>query len=97
MSWKRLDVDPDAVARGAAAALTAAFAAAFANAGAPRNAALFEGGEDGGLQFYFSPGACLLFEQTLKTFALKKTGAPPPGARLAVGDPGTWSPGAPDA
>ncbi len=94
MGWKRLDVMGDAVARGAAAAVKAAFAAAYAKAGAPRNAALFEVTDPEGVQFYFSPGGADVFDAALKALPLKPAGAPPAGARLAVGDAAMWTPGA---
>ncbi len=92
MTWKRLDVSPDA-----AASLKTAFAETFARAGRPRNAAVFEVadeivGEDA-VQLYLSPGASLLFETALKVMATKNAGAPPPGAALVFGDRGTWGGG----
>ncbi|MGE3333030.1 MAG: hypothetical protein AB7I36_05260 [Rhodospirillaceae bacterium] len=85
MTWKRLDVSPDA-----AATLKTAFAETFERAGQPRNAALFEVAAESGMQLYLSPGASALFEATLKAVAKKGAGAPPPGAQLVVGDPATW-------
>lgn len=86
MSWKRLDVGPDA-----ADVLKTSFETAFARSGKPRNAALFEVAAGEGVQLYFSPGGAELFETTLKTMTKKNAGAPPPEARLVVGDPATWS------
>lgn len=92
MSWKRLDFNADAVARGTAAAVKAAFAGVFETAGRPRNAAMFEAAADGGLHLYFSPGAAVLFAETLKVMTTTRSGAPPADARLAAGDPETWDP-----
>jgi hypothetical protein len=58
----------------------------------PGNAALFELTDPAGVQFFFSPGAAVLFEATLSTFTTKRGEAPPPAARLAVGDAETWAP-----
>ena len=93
MGWKRIDVTRDAVARGTAAAVTAAFEAAYAQAGAPRNAALFEVTDTNGLQFYFSPGGADVFAASMNTLSLKPASAPPAHA-LAVGDATMWTPGA---
>ncbi len=86
MTWKRLDVSPDA-----AATLKIAFAETFERAGQPRNAALFEVAAEGAMRLYLSPGAAVLFEATLKVMVPKGAGAPPPGAALVVGDAGMWS------
>lgn len=85
MGWRVLDFGA-----GTGATVKAAFESAFKAAGAPTNAALFEVRDTGSLQFYFSPGAAILFESTLKTLDTRRGEAPPPGARLVVGSPETW-------
>lgn len=93
MSWKRLDVSSDAVARGTAQTLKHAFEGIFDASGCPRNAALFEVAGPDGLQLFFSPGAAELFEANLKTMPQRSAGTPGPSATLVVGDPATWSRG----
>jgi hypothetical protein len=88
MTWKRLDVSPDAAEK-----LKTAFMETFERASHPRNAAVFEVPAGTAVQLYFSPGATTLFEVMLKTVSTKNAGAPPPGAKLVVGDPGTWARG----
>lgn len=91
MGWKRLDFGGDALARKLPDAVTEGFTVAFAAAGAPGNAALFEFHDDAGLHYYFSPGAAALFENTLSTLGPRAGSAPPPGARLLVGNADTWA------
>jgi hypothetical protein len=85
MSWKRVDMAAEAVRRGTAAALKASFETAFTQAGAPRNAALFELTDPTGVHFYFSPGAAVLFEATLRPPALPSA-TPKPGRRERPAD-----------
>jgi hypothetical protein len=91
MGWKRLEFGEDALGRKLPEALSEAFAAAYSTAGAPGNAALFESRDGNRLAYYFSPGAAALFEKTLSTLGPKRTGAPPPGARLLVGSAENWT------
>lgn len=90
MGWKRIEFRKDACARGLPDALIASFRAVFVAAGAPGNAALFEAADGASVTFYFSPGAAVLFEATLRALGHKPANAPPAGARLAVGEAGVW-------
>lgn len=90
MGWKRIEFGRDACARGLPEGLIASFREVFAAAGAPGNAALFETTDNGGVTFYFSPGAAALFEATLQALGPKRANAPPATARLAVGEAGIW-------